>query len=264
LTSSLKWLAVWCLILAWNCAVSLPLNAQNEWDRYDVVDGKNPTLRYGFYVGETGQIELGRYYFLDYGQDLEIRLAPYGKPQTKLIVSRFDRKEGVLELVWGEDAAHTCRLIRHTDALFLGTCTQEERVSPMAIRTASRSDYEMMGLYFEPSRTDIAILQRAKAIMIGQAERNLNGDRDCSDDRADRRFSVYCAMYVASLETAGSYRHRRPAMQELRRSLTDRFPGEYIHQLRDINNDPSVTNERILEAIDLAIDRLTDMVPRSE
>lgn len=134
----------------------------------------------------------------------------------------------------------------------------------MAIRIANRSDYEMMGLYFEPSRTDIAILQRARAIMIGQSERNLNGDRDCSDDRAESKFSVYCAMYVASLETAGLYRHRRPAMQELRRSLTDRFPGDYVHQLRDINNDPSVTNERILEAIDLTIDRLTAMVTRSK
>ena len=264
LTPSLKWLAIWCLTLAWTCAVSSPAHAQNEWDRYDVVDGENPTLRHGFYVSENGQIELGRYYFLDDGENLQIRLAPYGQPQTELIVSRFDRKEGTLELVWGNNAERTCQLTRYTNALFLGTCTQEERVSPMAIRIANRSDYEMMGLYFEPSQTDVAILQRAKAILIEQAERNLNGDRDCSDDRAEERFSVYCAMYVASLETAGLYRHRRPAMQELRRSLTDSFPGQYVHQLRDISNDPNVTNERIAKAIDVAIDRLMAMVTRSE
>ncbi|MEP3420095.1 MAG: hypothetical protein ABJN35_00010 [Erythrobacter sp.] len=134
----------------------------------------------------------------------------------------------------------------------------------MAIRIANRADYEMMGFHLKPSAVDVAILQRAKAILAGQTKRNLSGDRDCSDDRANSRYSVYCSMYDASLDVAGSYRHRRPAMQELRRSLTDMFPGQYVHRLRDINNDPDVTNEQIFEAIDATIDRLTSMIARTE
>ncbi|MEM6585217.1 MAG: hypothetical protein AAF692_05635 [Pseudomonadota bacterium] len=221
-------------------------------------------MRYGFYVSEAGEIELGRYYFLDTGEDLRIWLAPYGRPQTELIVSRFDRSKGELELVWGPNTQRTCRLNRYSDGLLLGTCTQEVTITPIAIRIANQSDHEMMGLYLEPSRADAAILQRAKAILVGQAKRNLNGDRDCSDDRARGEYSVFCAMYEASLEVAGTYRHRRPAMQELRRSLTEMFPGQYLHQLRDINNDPNVTNERIINAIDATVDRLTSKLTRSK
>ena len=134
----------------------------------------------------------------------------------------------------------------------------------MAIRVANRSDYAMMGLYLEPSAVDVAILQRAKAILTEQGKRNPNGDRDCSDDRAKSQYSIYCAMYEAALEVAGSYRHRCPAMQELRRTLTDMFHGEYVHRLRDINNDPEVTNERIFEAIDVTIDRLRSKITRAK
>ena len=125
LKSYLGWLSALLLPLA--CAVALPLNAQDEWDRYDVVDGDNPTLRYGFYVNDDEQIELGRYYFFDDGNNLRIRLAPYGQSPTEFIVSRFDRVKGELELRWGENSERTCAHSPGTRTRFFWTLARRAR-----------------------------------------------------------------------------------------------------------------------------------------
>jgi len=63
------------------------------------------------------------------------------------------------------------------------------------------------------SETDIEILERAKQILAGQEQRNQSGDRNCDDDIAAGKFSVFCALYSASIEITGVCRHRRPVMQ---------------------------------------------------
>lgn len=240
------------------CGLLLPVcaTAQQEWDDLDVLDGPNPTLRYGFYTEPSGQVQMGRYYFIDDGTNLRVWLAPFGRTAVKLPVRSYDRTDGLLELGWEEKPGRKCRLQRHTELLFMGNCMEKLAVMPMAIRVANESDSEWMGIYMPVSETDIAILARAKQILAGQEQRNQSGDRNCDDDIAAGKFSMFCALYSASIEIAGVYRHRRPAMQALRKVLHERYPGQYAHRLRDINNKANISDGDLLEAFDLSRARL--------
>lgn len=231
-------------------------SAQQVWDKLDVVDGPDPTLRYGFYTEPTGEVRMGRYYFVDDGVELRVRLAPYGRTAVELPVHGYDRDDGVLELGWEGRPDRTCRLKRENETLLLGNCIQKLVVMPIAIRVADERDAEWMGTYFSVSNTDIAILDRARQILREQGRRNPNGDRNCDDDVATGQFSIFCALYYASVEVAGVYRHRRPAMRAVRDDLRRRYPGQYAHTLRDINNNSAIPDESFIEAVDSARTRL--------
>ncbi|MDX1486622.1 MAG: hypothetical protein R3268_00370 [Acidiferrobacterales bacterium] len=233
------------VVLTPTCALS-----QQVWDEMDVLDGPNPTLRYGFYTEPNGQVAMGRYYFIDDGDSLRVRLVPFGRTAVELPVHKYDRGKGVIELGWDGKGNRRCRLERQNDELFLGNCVENSMVMPLAIRVANRYDDEWQGLYFPVSDVDIAIIERARQILESQDRRNVNGDRNCDDDLASGRFSVFCALYVASIEIDGVYRHRRPAVQAARDSLWTRFPGEYAHMLRDINNNDSITDEELIVSLD--------------
>jgi hypothetical protein len=230
--------------------------AQQDWDKLDVVDGPNPTLRYGFYTEPNGQVQMGRYYFIDDGVHLRVRLAPYGRTAAELPLHHYDRDDGVLELGWEGKPERTCRLKRKNEMLFLGNCTENLFVMPIAIRVADESDAEWMGANFPVSHTDIAILERATQIFGKQETRNLSGDRNCDDDVATGQLSVFCALYQAAIEVTGVYRHRRPAMRAVREDLERRYPGQYAHRLRDINNTATILDESLIEALDSARARL--------
>jgi len=230
--------------------------SQQVWDEMDVIDGPNPTLRYGFYTESSGRVAMGRYYFIDDGQNLRVRLVAFGKTAIELPVRKYDRDNGVLELGWDGKPDRRCRLDRHNDALFLGNCIEHLTVMPIAIRVVNEYDVEWQGTYFPVSETDLAIVEKARQILEAQDQRNVNGDRNCDDDLASSRFSVFCALYVASVEIDGVYRHRRPALQAARDSLWERFPGEYAHLLRDINNNTIISDEELADALDTAYKNL--------
>ncbi len=228
-----------------------------SWDKFDSIDGPNPTLRYGYYTEPDGQIKMGRYYFIDTGTELKVRLAPYGKTATNLPVLEFNRNKGIIELSWEGKPNRKCTLIKQNDSLFLGNCIEDNTVMPMVIRTANENDKEWMGVYFSVSDTDIAILQKAKEIMLSKDARNLEADRICDDDIATGNFSFYCSLYYAAIEVDGVYRHRRPAMRAVRKEMAERYPGNYIHTIRDINNNAAITNKELLDILDSVIDKFT-------
>ena len=226
----------------------------------DVLDGSNPTLRYGFYTEAPSQMMMGRYYFIDDGNNLRVRLAPFGQTAVELPVQEYDRENGVLELTWEGKPGRRCRLNHYDEGLFLGNCIEDSAVLPIAIRIANDYDVEWQGTYFPVSKTDISIVARARQILTEQDRRNLDGDRNCDDDVESERVSIFCALYVASLEIDGIYRHRRPAMQAVRDTLWSRFPGEYVHTLRDINNNAEISDVELVEALDSAHSKLQTMV----
>ena len=238
--------------------ISLDSIAQDlSWDKYDVIEGPNPTLRYGYYTESDGTIKMGRYYFIDDGSNLRVRLAPYGKTATDLPVLEFDRNEGIIKLGWDGKPDRECKLMKQGDSHFLGNCIENNSVMPMVIRIANENDKEWMGVYFSVSNADISILKRAKEILLSKESRNLNADRNCDDDIETGDFSFYCSLYYAAIDVDGVYRHRRPAMQAVRKELVNRYPGNYVHRIRDINNNPEITNKELLEVLDVAISELT-------
>ena len=237
------------------CAMS-----QQVWDEMDVIDGPNPTLRYGFYTEPSGQVTMGRYYFIDDGNSLRVRLVAFGETAVELPVRDYDRDDGTLELGWDGKPDRRCRLDRQNDALFLGNCIENLTVMPIAIRVVDEYDVEWQGTYFPVSDVDLAIVEKTIQILEAQDQRNVNGDRICDDDSASNRFSVFCALYVSSIEITGVYRHRRPAMQAVRGGLQARFPGNYAHMLRDINNNTSITDEELVDALGAAYTTLKDRI----
>ena len=234
------------------------------WDEYDVTDGPNPTLRYGFYTESDGVIKMGRFYFIDNGSELRIRLAPYGKTAVNLPVLEFNRAEGIIELGWEGKPNCSCKLIKQNEVLFLGNCIEGNAIMPIAIRVANENDKEWMGVYFSVSETDISILKKAKEIILSKDSRNLKGDRSCDDDIETGNFSLYCSVYYASIEVDGVYRHRRPAMQALRREMVKRYPGDYVHRIRDINNNPKITNQELVDILDSVINDLTHELKKND
>jgi hypothetical protein len=245
------------LILIILLTFSLESIAQDlSWDKYDVIDGPNPTLRYGYYTESNGMIKMGRYYFIDNGSELKVRLAPYGKTATDLPVLEFDRNKGFIKLGWDGKPHFECTLTNQGDSLFIGNCIEKNSVMPMVIRIANENDKEWMGVYFSVSDTDISILKKAKEIILSKDSRNLKADRNCDDDIETGNFSFYCALYYAAIEVDGVYRHRRPAMQAIRKEMVQRYPGNYVHRIRDINNNPEITNKELLDILDSVITEL--------
>jgi hypothetical protein len=130
------------LILLSVIVTSVCANAQQVWDKMDVLDGPNPSLRYGFYTEPSGRVTMGRYYFINDGDNLRISLVAFGKTAVKLPVQKFDRNSGALEFGWEGRPDRKCRLDRHDDELFLGNCIEHLTVMPSPSRII-----ELVGLY---------------------------------------------------------------------------------------------------------------------
>jgi len=231
--------------------------SQQVWDDLEVIDGPNPTLRFGFYTETSGKVEMGRYFFVDDGKHLRVRLAPYGRTPVELPVRNYNRTTGELLLGWEGKPDRTCLLERQNDQLFLGNCTEKLSVLPISIRVFNERDDEWMGAHFPVSSEDVEILEKAIGILEKQGRRNRMGDRNCDDDLTNENFSVFCALYSASIQVSGTYRHRRPAMQAVRNEALRRYPGQYLHRLRDINNRADIADQALIETLETVRDQLS-------
>ena len=70
----------------------------------------------------------------------------------------------------------------------------------------------------------------------------LEDDRECRDDISAGYYSLYCALYKASIEIAGEYVHRRAALQVVRFTLEKHDNGRVKnHRLMDWNNHPDTS-----------------------
>ena len=89
-----------------------------------------------------------------------------------------------------------------------------------------------------PSPVDREIIERASRILSSDAAWNRADNRQCPESAAT--WSIYCAMEKATIEVAGAFHHRRPALQVVREIVDQRTAGRpYRHRLMDYNNDPN-------------------------
>ena len=103
---------------------------------------------------------------------------------------------------------------------------------------------ENRNLLFDSS--DLKIIQKADSILSSPYTWNKEDDRECSDDITSGHYSLYCALYKASIEITGVYVHRRAAMQIVRFTLEKYDNGRVInHRLMDWNNHPDTTFDEI-------------------
>lgn len=108
---------------------------------------------------------------------------------------------------------------------------------------------------------DLAILQRADAILASPDVWNRHDTRDCPADA--QTWSLYCALERATIEIAGAREHRGVALEEVRFAIDDAMRGvELQHRLMDYNNLATTRFEDIKRVIAVALDRVRARLAR--
>lgn len=105
---------------------------------------------------------------------------------------------------------------------------------------------------------DVAILVRAEALLGDSAVWNRSDERECKDDEAAGKRSLFCALQKACIDVLGSYDHRRVALQEVRFAVEEATRGrDFQHRLRDFNNLPETRLEDIKRVLAVAKERVS-------
>ena len=105
---------------------------------------------------------------------------------------------------------------------------------------------------------DEAILVRAEALLGSDAVWNRADERECNDDEASGKRSLFCALQRACIDVLGNCDHRRVALQEVRFAVEEASRGRnFEHRLRDFNNLPSTRFEDIAHVLAVAKTRVS-------
>ena len=104
---------------------------------------------------------------------------------------------------------------------------------------------------------DLRILLRADELLKDESLWNRRDDRECDDDEASGKRSLFCALQKACIDILGAYDHRRVALQEVRFAVEDATRGqEFEHRLRDFNNLPTTRLADIKRFLQVATSRV--------
>jgi hypothetical protein len=104
---------------------------------------------------------------------------------------------------------------------------------------------------------DLQILAKAGELLADESVWNRGDDRECQDDEATGRRSLFCALQKACIDVIGRYDHRRVALQEVRFAVVDATRGQqFEHRLRDFNNLPTTRLADIKAVLQVATDRV--------
>ena len=124
-------------------------------------------------------------------------------------------------------------------------------LSPLAGAQTDFSDLKVDSL-------DLKIVQAADEILNDSAKWHKNDDRECTDDIANNRYSLFCALAKASVDVAGTYEHRRAGMQ-ITRFVLERYENGRVkeHRLMDWNNHKDTTFDEVKKVLREAIDAIS-------
>jgi hypothetical protein len=104
---------------------------------------------------------------------------------------------------------------------------------------------------------DIRILVRTSELLAQDSAWNRSDDRQCQDDEASGRVSLFCALQAASVEVLGRYDHRRVALQEVRFAIQEATRGrEFEHRLMEFNNLPETSLADVQAVLKIARERV--------
>jgi hypothetical protein len=104
---------------------------------------------------------------------------------------------------------------------------------------------------------DELILVRADELLSDHSAWNQFDDRDCADDEAEAKRSLFCALVKASIELTGVYDHRSAALQEVRRVVEELTPGRrFKHPLMNFNNRSETGFSDVKNVLSVALGRI--------
>jgi hypothetical protein len=165
--------------------------------------------------------------------------APYGKTPRNwgpIMV----KQDGSLEFNWAGDPKTPCALRRIDARNYEGTCgSPGPTARPLFL---ARWNEPTDGLTLPVSDADLRILAKAREFLSGPSAWNRLDDRVCEDDAERKIWSLFCALYQASVTVTGEYLHARPVMREARAALAKVTNGRgFQHPIMDYNNLESTT-----------------------
>lgn len=109
---------------------------------------------------------------------------------------------------------------------------------------------------------DLRIIDRADALLKDEASWNRNDDKVCEDDKAARKWSLYCVLETACIEELGRYEHTRVALQEARFAVEVATGGKpYPGRLMGFNNEPGTRFADVKQVLQVARDRVRSRLP---
>ena len=144
----------------------------------------------------------------------------------------------LLLAAWGRDVVGAVELVQQIQQLTPDRPEQESRDQPV-------------------TEDDLRILLRADDLLKDESVWNRKDDRECADDEATGKRSLFCALQRACVDVLGTYDHRRVALQEVRFAVEDATRGQdFEHRLRDFNNLPATRLADIKGVLRVATDRV--------
>jgi hypothetical protein len=133
-----------------------------------------------------------------------------------------------------------------------------DRQAPVA--TPTSRDLEERSQPVTPE--DLRILEKAAELLKDESVWNRADDRECQDDEATGKRSLFCALQKACIDVLGTYDHRRVALQEARFAVVDATRGQqFEHRLRDFNNLATTRLADIKAVLQVATDRVRSRLP---
>lgn len=109
-----------------------------------------------------------------------------------------------------------------------------------------------------PNKLDLEVLKLADDILTNESSWNREDDRVCDDDADNQQWSLYCALYSASVQVYGDFYRRNAALNMVRSVIKDSSSNKYRHPLMDFNNE--VAFKEIKAILDRSINELDDVL----
>lgn len=213
-----------------------------------------PMVIYGFAILDDGDSAFIRLEIEAPPDAPAIRLAPFGTRPVPFALVDITRDTSALRWVWPDRLYAHCSLSRLAGYHWEGSCRSGDEERRIRLGGGYVPD---LGQDLPVLPIDLAILDRALALLSSPAAWNRQDDRLCEDDASTRRWSLFCALFAASMDRAGRYLHDRPAMNAPREVIVLRASDRiHRHTLRDFNNHPGTTFGEIRNVLEAARARL--------
>jgi hypothetical protein len=107
------------------------------------------------------------------------------------------------------------------------------------------------------TEVDLQVLDMAVTLLERPDHWRRSDDRNCDDDEGSDFWSLFCALKHASIVKWNEYNHHNTAIQTVRFVIDKLRPDhDFAHTLMDFNNAPSTRHRDILEALELARQRI--------
>jgi hypothetical protein len=203
----------------------------------------DPGVWFGIPSGQAGPIDDERFEVESQNGRTLIYWAPYGKKPVDWGAVAL-RPDGTIQFEWQRSPSGPCTLKRLAEGVYEGACGGSgEGGRKVTLTWRAPSHGAELGV----SEADFRILSRARELLSRPSVWNRRDERACEDDLAANSWSLFCALYQASIDVAGKYLHRRPVLSEARAAVDELTKDEdFDHPLRDFNNSTTFASVQIV------------------